>query len=81
MIVIRGDQIKEDDFSEARGTVGGEGSFGWKIWRTETISKKQGQMKESHWMGLKERNGMEGCGVNWCCSVSIATAAIFKHVI
>lgn len=31
MIVIQGDQIKEDDFGEALGTVGGEGSFGWKI--------------------------------------------------
>ena len=40
MIIIQGDQIKEDDFGEAVGTVGGEGSFGWKIWRTEAISKK-----------------------------------------
>lgn len=31
MIFIQGDQIKEDDFGEALGTVGGEGSFGWKM--------------------------------------------------
>jgi hypothetical protein len=40
MIVIQGDKIMEDDFGEAHGTVGGEGCFGWKIRRTETISKK-----------------------------------------
>jgi hypothetical protein len=31
MIFIQGDQIKEDDFGEALGTVGGEESFGWKM--------------------------------------------------
>lgn len=31
IIIIQGDQIKEDDFGEELGTVGGAGSFGWKI--------------------------------------------------
>jgi len=26
-------------------------------------------------------DGMEECGLNWCCSFSIAMTAIFKHVI
>jgi len=31
IIVIKGGQIKEDDFGEELGTAGGEGNFGWKI--------------------------------------------------